>query len=127
MRLLLDTNIFLWCVLDDVKLTKKVREMIVNADERFVSSASVWEIAIKKSLGKFDSANDISDLAESIVKSGFVELAVTAKHAVAVCNLEHIHRDPFDRLLIAQAVCEPLIFLTADELLQKYSPLVKII
>lgn len=127
MRLLIDTNIFLWCVLDDPKLTKKSREIILNADERYVSSASVWEIAIKKSLGKLDADDDISDLANSIKASGFLELAITAKHAAMVYELSPFHRDPFDRLLIAQTICEPLIFLTADAQLEKYSPLVKII
>lgn len=127
MRLLLDTNVFLWSVLDDAKLTKKARAIILSAEERYVSSASVWEIAIKKSLGKLDSDNDISELVDAIDASGFLELAITAKHAATVYGLTHIHRDPFDRLLIAQAICEPLIFLTADALLQKYSPLVKVI
>lgn len=127
MRLLLDTNIFLWCVLDDIKLTKKAREMIINAEERYVSSASIWEIAIKKSLGKLDSDNNINELAESIEASGFIELAISAKHAAAVLSLQHIHRDPFDRLLIAQAISEPLLFLTADSQLLEYSPLVKTI
>ena len=127
MRLLLDTNIFLWCVLDDARLSKKTREIILNADESYVSSASIWEIAIKKSIGKLDAGNDIGELADTIQASGFIELSITAKHAAAVQRLEQIHRDPFDRLLIAQAICEPLIFLTADKELQKYSDLVKVV
>lgn len=127
MRILLDTNIFLWCILDDKKLSKKARELIVEADERYVSSASIWEIAIKKGLGKLDCNNDIGNLTDAIVQSGFLELCITVKHAAAVCSLEPIHRDPFDRLLIAQAICEPLIFLTADVQLEKYSDLVKLV
>lgn len=127
MRLLLDTNVFLWCILGDAKLTKKTKDMIVNADERYVSSASIWEIAIKKSLGKLDTQCDIGEVADAIQFSGFLELPITAKHASAVCALPHLHRDPFDRLLIAQAIGEPLNFLTADKQLQQYSHLVKLI
>lgn len=127
MRLLLDTHIFLWCVLDDVKLTKKARTMIVNAEKKFVSSASIWEIAIKKSLGKLELDNEIGELVEAIRASGFHELPITTKHAETVYGLAPIHRDPFDRLLIAQAICEPLIFLTADKQLQSYSDLVEIV
>lgn len=127
MRLLLDTNIFLWSILDDAKLSKNARTIIVNADERYVSSASIWEIAIKKSLGKLDSDNDIENLSEVIGASGFMELPISAKHAATVNGLANIHRDPFDRLLIAQAICEPLIFLTSDKRLQEYSHLVKVI
>lgn len=127
MRLLLDTNVFLWCVLDDARLSKKAKEIILNADESYVSSASIWEIAIKKSIGKLDAGNDIVELADTIQASGFIELSITAKHAATVRRLEQIHRDPFDRLLIAQAIYEPLIFLTADKELQKYSDLVKVV
>ena len=127
MRILLDTNIFLWCILDDAKLSKKAKALIEDADERYVSSASIWEIAIKKSLGKLDSNNDIGNLTDAIEESGFLELPITAKHAATVYSLEQIHRDPFDRLLIAQAICEPLIFVTADTQLKKYSDLVKVI
>lgn len=127
MRLLLDTNIFLWSILDDVRLSKRTRTIIVNADERYVSSASIWEIAIKKSLGKLDGDNNIENLAEAIGASGFMELPISAKHAATVHGLAKIHRDPFDRLLIAQAICEPLIFLTSDKNLQEYSHLVKVV
>ncbi|MBA3602874.1 MAG: type II toxin-antitoxin system VapC family toxin [Parachlamydiaceae bacterium] len=127
MRLLLDTHIFLWCILDDAKLSKKAKAMIIDADERYVSSASIWEIVIKKSLGKLDYGNEIGELAKTIVDSGFLELSITAKHAEAVLRLAPIHRDPFDRLLIAQAMCEPLIFLTADKTLQDYSHLIEVV
>lgn len=127
MRILLDTNIFLWCILDDSKLTKKARALITHADAIYVSSASIWEIAIKKSLGKLDTASDLEELSEAIEASGFLELPITSQHAAGVCSLKQVHRDPFDRILIAQAICEPLIFVTADKLLEPYSPLVKVI
>lgn len=127
MRILLDTNIFVWCILDDKKLTKHARELLMNADAIYVSSASIWEIAIKKSLGKIDSANDLENLSEAIDASGFLELPITSHHASRVCSLKQIHRDPFDRILIAQAITEPLIFVTADTLLEAYSHLVKVV
>lgn len=127
MRLLLDTNIFLWCLLDDKKLTKQIRRLIDDADERYISSASVWEIVIKKGIGKLDTDNNLENLPEVIESSGFIELPITSKHAAATYHLPNIHKDPFDRLLIAQSITEPLIFLTADKSLQKYSPLIKVI
>jgi PIN domain nuclease of toxin-antitoxin system len=127
MRILLDTNIFLWAILDDAKLTKDTRAVITHAAAVYVSSASIWEIAIKKSLGKIEISDDLSSLEEIIPASGFLELPITSQHAASVSVLKQIHKDPFDRLLIAQAQCEPLIFLTADRLLEAYSPLVKAI
>ncbi len=127
MRLLLDTNIFLWCILDDAKLTHNARQLITNADAIYVSSASIWEIAIKTSLGKLDTIHDLEKISDTIQASGFLELPITSQHAAKVCALKQIHRDPFDRILIAQAITEPLIFVTADTLLEAYSHLVKIV
>ena len=121
MRLLLDTHVFLWCVKDDRQLGRAVRAVIAGATEVYVSSASIWEAAIKHALGKLDV--NIDDLVNSIAESGFIELPITARHAAAVARLPDVHRDPFDRLLIAQALCEPLRFLTADSTLKKYSDL----
>jgi PIN domain nuclease of toxin-antitoxin system len=125
MRLLLDTHIFLWCVKDDQSLSKNARILIQEADEIYISSASIWEATIKIGLGKL-SAN-ISDLIPAIYASGFLELPITAKHAASLIELPHIHRDPFDRMLLAQAMCEPLRFLTADAKLKEYSDLVQIV
>jgi PIN domain nuclease of toxin-antitoxin system len=125
MRLLLDTHVFLWCVKDDRQLTKSAREILAGATEVYVSSASIWEASIKAKLGKLDV--DVDSLVSSIAESGFLELPVTAKHAAAVGRLPDVHSDPFDRMLIAQAICEPLRFLTADDLLGQYSDLVDLI
>jgi PIN domain nuclease of toxin-antitoxin system len=125
MRLLLDTHVYLWAVTDDVKLSKVARDMICNADDVFVSSASIWELAIKAGLGKLNA--DVDRLVTEIGASGFTELPVRAVHAALVRNLPDIHRDPFDRLLIAQAMSEPLCLLTADRQLASYSDLVKTI
>lgn len=125
MRFLLDTHVFLWFAKADRKLNAKSRSMILHANEVYVSSASIWEATIKTRLGKLDV--EIDDLVTAITASGFIELPITAEHAAATSRLSDIHRDPFDRILLAQAVTEPLTFLTADEILKNYSNLVKII
>lgn len=125
MRLLLDTHIFLWCVQNNRRLSKAVQSQIQDADEVYVSSASIWEASIKIGLKKLHV--DIDLLIGAITESGFLELPITALHAAAICRLDPIHKDPFDRLLIAQAISEPLIFLTADALLKDYSDLVEFV
>ena len=125
MRLLLDTHLFLWCIKDDRRLGKATRAKILQADEVYISSASIWEASIKIQLKKL--TGDIEQIVEAICLSGFSELSVSARHAAAVLKLPAIHKDPFDRLLIAQAICEPLTFLTADEKLKEYSDLVELV
>ena len=125
MRLLLDTHVFLWTVTNDRRLTKRSRKLIQESDVVFVSSASIWEASIKAGMGKLDA--DIDALASAIVSSGFIELPVRAVHAVGVKTLPNIHRDPFDRMLVAQAMREPLHLLTADRILASYSSLVVMI
>ena len=125
MRLLLDTHIYLWCVENDRRLLKKTRDLILQAEEIYVSSVSIWEAVIKMKLGKL--TVNINELINAISKSGFIELPVTAKHALEVSHLPDLHRDPFDRMLIAQAISEPLRFLTADSALQEYSELIELI
>lgn len=125
MRLLLDTHVFLWCVTDDRQLGKAARATIAGANEIYVSSASIWEATIKKSLGKLDV--DLEALVRAIAGSGFIELPITARHAAAVARLPEVHRDPFDRILVAQAMTEPLRLLTGDTLLKRYSDLVDIV
>ncbi len=125
MRLLLDTHVFLWCVKSDRRISKTTRSKIINADEVYVSSASIWEVTIKVKLKKLDV--NIKELVDAITESGFLELPITARHALTVSHLADIHRDPFDRILIAQAIAEPLIFLTADVALKNYSDLIEMI
>ena len=122
MRLLLDTHVFLWAVSGSRQLTPKIRAVIKGADEVFVSAASIWEIAVKVRLGKLEA--DPVAMVEAIEESGFKELPVRAAHAAHVANLPLHHTDPFDRLLVAQAVTEPLRLLTADGALAIYSELV---
>jgi PIN domain nuclease of toxin-antitoxin system len=125
MRLLLDTHIFLWAVAGSPQLKPAARRLIESADEVYVSAASIWEVAIKARLGKIEV--DPKDLAEAIAASGFVELPVTAAHAAGVAHLDLHHNDPFDRLLVAQALAEPLRLLTVDAVLAKYSDIVLLV
>jgi PIN domain nuclease of toxin-antitoxin system len=118
MRLLLDTHIFLWIATNDPRLSTRACRLISAADERFVSSASIWEAAIKAGLGKLDI--DVGELIRAISASGIRELPVRAVHGAAVRDLPHHHRDPFDRLLVAQARHEPLRLVTADAHLARY-------
>jgi PIN domain nuclease of toxin-antitoxin system len=122
MRVLLDTHLFVWFLAGSPKLGRAGRKAIEDATAVFVSSASVWEIAIKSALGKI--VADAAEIAEEIEGSGFTELPVTARHAARVAALPPLHGDPFDRLLIAQALCEPLLLLTADTALSRYGSMV---
>ena len=125
MRLLLDTHVFLWSIKGDRRLSRALKAKISQATDVYVSSASIWESAIKIKLKKLDA--DIHEMIEAIPASGFLELPITSYHAAAVLRLPELHRDPFDRILIAQAISEPLTFLTADSILKNYSELVEII
>lgn len=122
MSLLLDTHIFLWLIDDDRRLTAQARQLILDAKQVFVSTASIWEIAIKSCVGKI--RIDPVEADQEIRICGFRELNVTNRHAIKVASLPRLHNDPFDRLLIAQAMTEPLHLLTADTRLAAYSELV---
>jgi PIN domain nuclease of toxin-antitoxin system len=122
-NLLLDTHVFIWAVDDDPRLSAAAWSTIEEADSVYVSSASIWEATIKYQLGKLKV--DPDRLIDAVAMSGFLELSITMRHAAAVAHLPPIHRDPFDRLLLAQAISEPLHFLTADDRLPQYSELVR--
>jgi PIN domain nuclease of toxin-antitoxin system len=125
MQILLDTHLFIWWLKDDRQLSKRARAVITSADTVYVSSVSIWEAAIKIQLGKLDA--NIEELVESIEGQGFLELPLKAKQAAIVTELPAIHRDPFDRMLVAQAISEPLRLITSDEILKHYSELVDIV
>lgn len=125
MRLLLDTHVYLWWLQDHPHLSPAARARIMAATDVYVSSASIWEASIKIGIGKLDA--DIDALVAEIDNSGFRELPVSARHAAMVTRLPDLHRDPFDRILVAQALCEPLRLLTADSILRGYSELVEAI
>lgn len=125
MRILLDTHIFLWYLAASRKLPKSVFNRIEIAEAVFISAASIWEASIKIKQGRLHASTD--DLITGIASSGFIELPITATHGALAANLPEYHRDPFDRMLVAQAIVEPLRLLTADELLRRYSELVEVI
>lgn len=125
MRLLLDTQIYLWWLANSRQLTRRTRDKIATAETVYVSAASLWEAAVKIGLGKLDARMD--DLVAGIEASEFLELPIRASHAVTVSALPSHHRDPFDRMLVAQAVTEPLRLLTADQTLSMYSELVEVV
>ena len=122
MRLLIDTQIFIWSVMDSERLTCDARKIMLDAETIFVSAASIWEIAIKTKIGKLE-GNPI-EFVSAISKSGFSSLPILASHAAAVYKLPLHHRDPFDRMLIAQSVSENIRILTSDRMLSQYSELV---
>lgn len=125
MQLLIDTQIFIWSVMDSERLGTQARQIILDAGKVFVSAASVWEIAIKAKIGKLE--GEPKEFVTAIAESGFCELPVSALHAASVHELPLYHRDPFDRMLIAQALSEPLRLLTTDRMLGRYSDLVIIV
>ncbi|MCA8096607.1 type II toxin-antitoxin system VapC family toxin [Burkholderia contaminans] len=118
MRLLFDTHIFLWMVANNPRLSVRARRLIDSADEVFISSASIWEVAIKAGKGKLDV--DVDRLVDKLKTSQYRELPVRAAHGAAVRHLPHHHGDPFDRLLVAQASYEPMVPITADGHLARY-------
>ncbi|MGB7565774.1 MAG: type II toxin-antitoxin system VapC family toxin [Prochlorococcaceae cyanobacterium] len=127
-RLLLDTHLVLWWLGDHPQLPKAAVELILNPDnEVHVSQASLWEMAIKRSLGRLEV--NLAKLERAIPAQGFRWLPIRNQHLLAVAELETspVHRDPFDRLLVAQSRVEPLLLLTADRQLAAYGPTVTVL
>ena len=122
MRLLLDTNIVLFALAGDGRLPAAAAAAIREASALHVSAASIWEMSIKVSLGKL--ALDLDRMLAVLAATGVARLDITHAHARAVFDLPPIHRDPFDRMLVAQALCEPLRLLTADRALAAYGGIV---
>ncbi|MGA2085011.1 MAG: type II toxin-antitoxin system VapC family toxin [Terracidiphilus sp.] len=122
MKLLLDTHIVCWQFYEPRNLPKEARRLMLDAEAVLVSSASIWEIAIKVRIGKLN-ANP-RRVVQFMEAAGFEELPVFSRHTVLVADLPLYHTDPFDRLLIAQAISEPLHLLTTDAQLKPYSELV---
>lgn len=122
MRLLLDTHLVLWAMQDSRALSKSARDYLHKADAVYVSAVSLWEIAIKADLGKLQV--DVEVLEQKLAEAGFQQLAVSWSHSLKLRGLAPLHRDPFDRMLIAQAMSEPLRLLTHDVALVAYSDLV---
>jgi PIN domain nuclease of toxin-antitoxin system len=121
MKYLLDTELLIWIPVDDRRLSRTVLNLLGSAENEFLfSTASLWEIAIKHGLGKPGFPFDPRGIRNRLLKSGYEELPVLGEHVLAVENLEKIHKDPFDRLLIAQATVEGIILLTSDKAVAQY-------
>ncbi len=119
MNLLLDTHVFLWAVDDNPNLSTNAREAIIDGNNIvYVSAATAWEISIKQAIGKLKIPE--SDYLEELQLHRFTPLSITTKHALAIEKLPPIHKDPFDRMLIAQAQMEKLTLVTRDQRVTEY-------
>ncbi len=122
MKILLDTNILLWVAGSPEKIPENILNQIQDTQNTlFFSAASIWEIAIKHTLGKPDFSFDPLTIYQALVENNYIELAITGNHTIATKHLPQIHKDPFDRMLIAQAIAENMLLVTADRTIAKYS------
>ena len=124
MRVLLDTHLLLWALGSPLKLNAETRKL-VDTSEVYVSAASIWEISIKVALGKLKA--DVAEVLAAVPAAGLSLLPITGEHAARVARLPALHKDPFDRMLVAQAVTEPMILLTNDKALGRYGDLVQVV
>ena len=121
MKLLLDTHLLLWAAGDPQRLSTQARAWIDNPDnELLFSAASLWEVAIKRGLGREDFKVDVRLLRRGLLDNGYSELPIISDHVVATESLPPIHKDPFDRVLVAQATVEGITLLTIDPLVSQY-------
>jgi len=121
LKLLLDTQLLLWAAGQPERLPVGARTAIDDARNQLMfSAASLWEIAIKSGLGRTDFRADARLLRRGLLDNGYDELAITSEHAVAITSLPPIHKDPFDRLLVAQSAVEGILLLTADPIVAQY-------
>lgn len=126
MRVLLDTHVLLWALAEPGRLDGETRATIESGEtEVLFSAASIWEIAIKAGLGRSDFVFDAAEIAQAALDTGFTELPVRSSAAALVGRLPSLHRDPFDRILVAQAISEPANLYTTDPQLVPYSDLVR--
>jgi PIN domain nuclease of toxin-antitoxin system len=120
-NLLLDTHILLWAAAEPEKLTEQATTLINDQASRlYFSSASIWEVVIKNSLNRPDFRVEPHILRRGLIDNGYHELPITALHSLSVAHLPSIHKDPFDRILVAQAECEGFMLLTSDSLVAQY-------
>lgn len=128
MKLLLDTHLLLWTAGTPERLSADARALIEAPDnELFFSAASLWEIAIKRSLGRTDFQVDTRLLRRGLLDNGYSELPVGSEHAVEIESLPLIHKDPFDRMLVAQAIVEGILLITSDNLVAQYPGPIRLI
>ncbi|PPD03213.1 MAG: PIN domain nuclease [Methylobacter sp.] len=121
MKFLLDTHLLLWAAGDPEQLSLSARTLMNEPENQLLfSPASLWEIVIKNGLGRDDFKVDANVLRRSLLDNGYIELPILSEHALAIASLPPIHKDPFDRLLLAQATVEGITLLTADSNLAQY-------
>lgn len=119
MKLLLDTHMLLWAAID--ALPAEAEKILTDGDNTpYFSPASIWEVGIKKKLGRDDFKLDPEVLRRGLLDNQYLELPITSLHTLATCDLPMLHKDPFDRLLLAQAKCEGIPLLTSDRILKDY-------
>ena len=128
MKLLLDTHLLLWAAGTPKRLSAATRKLISAPENELIfSAASLWEIAIKRGLGRDDFQVDARLLRRALLDNGYRELPIGSEHVVAVDSLPPIHKDPFDRILVAQAMVEGITLLTTDLVLAKYPGAVRLV
>ena len=128
MKVLLDTHILIWAARTPERLSGDALTLIEAEDtELFFSVASLWEIVTKAGVGRVDFQFDARVLRRALLDNGYTELPVTAEHALAVSTLPNIHRDPFDRILVAQASVEGTLLLTADSTVSQYPGPIRVV
>jgi PIN domain nuclease of toxin-antitoxin system len=121
MDYVVDTQSFIWFVEDDKRLSPKIKQLMENDDAGLlISIASLWEITIKTSLGKLTLSGDITKIIKEFRLSGFELLQINPEDLITLSNLEYIHRDPFDRIIIAQAITADLPLISSDDMFSKY-------
>lgn len=121
MKLLLDTHAFIWFAEDDAQLDQSIKKIIENTEnEIFLSIASIWEIAIKMHLKKLILNKSIEEVIDLVTTNGFEFLPILPKHIITLTTLDFFHRDPFDRMIIAQGLSEKIQIVSKDEIFDKY-------
>ncbi|NIY76911.1 type II toxin-antitoxin system VapC family toxin [Thalassospira sp. HF15] len=128
MKLLLDTQLILWAAKDSDRLSLEAREIISDPDnELLFSPINIWEITIKNALRRQDFKANPRLIRRAMLDNGYLELPMHSEHAITVDTLPAVHKDPFDRILIAQAKAEGILLLTADSLLEQYGEPVRVV
>jgi len=127
-KLLLDTHVLLWAAGRPERLSSKARRWLNDAENTLVFSvASLWEVAIKRSIGRRDFSVDPRQLRRGLLDNGYDELNVTAAHVLALSALPPLHKDPFDRMLVAQSAVEGITLVTSDRAVARYSDTIETI
>ena len=128
MKLLLDTHLLLWAALSPARLSNTAKALLTDEDNQlFFSPVSLWEVSIKNSLGRPDFNIDPRRLRRGFMDNGYSELPITSEHALMTAGLPPLHKDPFDRMLVAQAKVEGILLLTSDTIVGNYPDSVRLV